>query len=269
MVRLRRPSLRELAGEYLKLKSEADAFKAAFEGIPRSETSTRVRTAKEMLYKRGKAIEAIVRMVERFSPKAAKELSFKLKNHMKVVKDRFQTYYDSSPKFRNMPESMKKDIINSQIDISIDFSDINEQFASIVFVAVNEAMERTAGKPPVELDEYLKERLHSLNPKYAEFYEGSWEALESERHDRFSHCAVSNRRLIHGLVGEKGLARRAKLKSISKSSVEARLVESLADTVDRLNEVLSKGVHKEIEYETALLSLRITEHLLRFILAHT
>jgi hypothetical protein len=61
--------------------------------------------------------------------------------------------------------------------------------------------------------------------------------------------------------------RKSRLRAVLKEDREVRLVESLANTIDELYETLSKGVHGEVDFETALLCLRVTEHLVRYLLA--
>jgi hypothetical protein len=264
MVRLRRLRMQDLLEEYGKLRIETDAYMVAYKKIPLADTASRLKIAKEIIHSSARANEVMLKVIDRFSPTASKALSFKLKNHIQNAEEQLNEDY-TLPKFRGMSESVIKSVINSTIDNSIMFTELIQQIIHIAFITAVEAIKRTKGKPQEELDEYLKSRLLKLGFEYVELYEGAWQALESEKSDRFRHCATSTRELVKKFLGEKGSERRVRLKSILKSENEVKLAESLADSVEALYDVLSKGVHKEIDYETALLSLKVTEHLFRYI----
>lgn len=259
MLRLRKPKPFELLSEFQSVRREAEAIQQAFTKLPTNEIPARVAVAREMLAKSVRANQVLFDFLARFSPTAAKQLKFKLENHERVSEKLLTDLPDQTIPGREV-------IINDRISTMFQFIDINQQLADIVFVTAMETTKRTGRPPPEQLDEYLQSQLHKLDGDYAKLYEGAWKALEAEGNpDRFRQCAASARELVIRLVGAKGSQRRNELRGLLDGNREASLAESLANTVEELYETLSKGVHSEIDFETALLCIKITEHLTRYL----
>ena len=96
-------------------------------------------------------------------------------------------------------------------------------------------------------------------------YLGAWEAFESKNPDRYSHVSVSMRKLIEKLLGRNATEIKEKIHKISGSHTSTEFILSLAKTVISLRKALHKGVHEEIDRETALLTTRITEAIIEYL----
>jgi hypothetical protein len=70
--------------------------------------------------------------------------------------------------------------------------------------AAFEAMKKSGNKPPLQMDEYIGSLLRKHFPSFTKFYEGAWQALESNNPDKFRHASASLRELIKNLLGRQG-----------------------------------------------------------------
>jgi len=259
-LKLRKPKLHELWNDHKKLREEAETLLQAFKKLPVDQVGARLALAKEMVAKFVEASEIMLDFLERFTPTATKELRFKLDNHKRMWDDWLTKLPD--PRIPN-----REVIINDRMTIMLDSIDFFQQLEGIVLLTAMETLKRTKGVPPEQLDEYLENRLRKLGNDYAALYEGAWNALESEENpDRFRQCAASARELVTHMIGAKGPQRRTELRRLLKEDRQVRLAESIAEAVDQLYETLSKGVHAQIDFETALLCVKLTEHLTRYLL---
>ncbi len=98
-------------------------------------------------------------------------------------------------------------------------------------------------------------------------YEGAWQALEYDNPERIRHSSSSLRELVKLVINHgTGKTQKEKIKSILESDKETELVNSLADSMIALSGVLNKSVHANLEFDTALSNMKITEYLLHYIL---
>jgi len=270
MFRLRKPRMENLLQKYLQLQRETEIHRKALENIPTEDTETRQKMVGDLLKLFVKTNIAQLQVIERFSPIVAKELKFKLENYEKTTLESFSKDYLNTPEIRHLPENMRKNMIknltNNSVDSSLLFMDLVGQMNGLVFSACLETMNRTSGRPPEELDEYISRLVLKHFPEYVKPYKGAWQALESDNLDRFRHCSASMRKIVDGILGKGSLNRKEALKSFSIFGAEADLIDALAETVNKIYVTLNKGIHGEIRHKTALLSIRITEHILRYLL---
>jgi DNA-binding ferritin-like protein (Dps family) len=114
----------------------------------------------------------------------------------------------------------------------------------------------------------LKRLLRSRNSKFVEMYDGAYDALRSKSADKLRQSIASMRELLRQIINElgKGESRKAKVKSILGSDVEAELVNSLADVADKLYALQSREEHTEPRYDNALYAIKTCEYTLHYIL---
>jgi len=160
-----------------------------------------------------------------------------------------------------------RDSRNSAIDISINTGmALRRNFSDYSLLAAIEAMEHAGNKPPIQIDEYISNLLLKHYPKLFKYYEGAWQAVESNNPDKFRHSSASLRELIKNILGDDKQERRKKLKKISVSETENDFIESLVQTLYANDRLLNKGVHSHLEENIATLSMKTTEIILQYIL---
>jgi hypothetical protein len=109
--------------------------------------------------------------------------------------------------------------------------------------------------------------LGKINPELVETRKGAWNALVSNGEDSKRQAIASSRQLLAEtlrLVG-KGEHRADKVRSIL-SGRDAEMVETVADLVDSIYNLMSKGEHEEPTFDRAFYVIELTEYSLHFLL---
>ena len=124
-------------------------------------------------------------------------------------------------------------------------------------------------KEDIKIETELEEMLDGYDPKYREMLRGAWESFLSYNPDRYRHTVVSLRELTRMIIQQlapEEKTRKDRIRRIIASKKEGELVESLAETVVKLQDMHSNKVHDESDYESTLFALKATEYLLFFLL---
>jgi hypothetical protein len=268
VVKLRRQSVQELLKEYQKLDLKSKVHKENYEKATKAgNTKQRLQSAKDMINNDILKYEIMIEVIKKFSPIVAKNLSTSLIGYKERVKDSLREDFANLPKLELFSEKQLDDLINTFIEHDVNFLKIHGTHIAEVFMAVSDTIKRTTCKIIEEKDESLKKLLQEIDPKYADMYEGAWQALESDNPERIRHSSSSLRKLVEQIVNlGAGKTRKEKVKSILKSKHETELVNALIDLVIALSGVLNKGVHEDLEFDTALFTMKITEYLLQYVL---
>lgn len=269
-IRFRKPSLNKLMGEYEKLKSQTDILKEALEATSSKEIETRVKLAKKLIESFVRTVIAQADIIERFSPVAAKRLRFKALNWKKIKQEQFSKDYMANAEIRRLPKETRQKLINGMRNDVVDsipqFIELIRQIGDMIFITCFDSIKRTRGKPPMEIEAHINDLLSKHFPECAKRYEGAWKSLESDNPDRFRHASTSMREIIREILGKSNETRKERLHGLSNSESEQNLMEALANTVEEIYRTLNKGTHSELEETMAILSIRITENILSYVL---
>jgi len=263
----KKDNLNNLFNEYQKSLSIAKELRNILENIPYENIEPRVSLTKKTLDRYYKAFDLSLKIIRRFSPTAAKLLREQLSNFKKLADEDLNRDYRILLKTKHIEPS--EDIIvnltNSTITRLMNFLNLHAKFFNLAIITTIETFKYTRGKPPMELNEYIRDILEKIDSSCAKLYEGAWNAFHSENPDRYRHMATSLRELLKKLLGDKPSKMKEKIKNISGSNTTSMFIISLADSIEKLYETLCKGVHGEIDKETALLSLRIMESIIEYL----
>jgi hypothetical protein len=115
----------------------------------------------------------------------------------------------------------------------------------------------------------LEEMLERLDSKYCPMLNGAWESFLSDNPDKYRQTITSLREMTSMVIRQLAPneeTRKDKIKKIIGSEKETALVESLAETIVKLQDVQSTKVHTEPDYDSTLFALKATENLLFFLL---
>lgn len=124
-------------------------------------------------------------------------------------------------------------------------------------------------KEDIEIKTELEEMLDRLDPKYREMLRGAWDSFLSHNPDKYRHTVTSLRELTSMITRQLApveKTRKDRIKKIIASEKEEELVESLAETIVKLQDLQSNKVHTEADYNNTLFALKATENLLFFLL---
>lgn len=124
-------------------------------------------------------------------------------------------------------------------------------------------------KEEVQIETELEEMLDRFDPKYREMLRGAWGSFLSDNPDKYRQTVTSLRELTSMTIRQLApneTTRKERIKRILTSETEGELVESLAETIVKLQDLLSTKVHTEADYNTTLFALKATESLLFFLL---
>lgn len=113
----------------------------------------------------------------------------------------------------------------------------------------------------------LDDMLNKVNPTLVQKRRGARAVLLSEQPDSVSQAVSSCRELLNQTINSlaEGKTRKEKVLKILEGR-EAEVVESLAELIDSLYSLQSKGTHAESDIETALFVIKITEDALYYLL---
>ena len=114
----------------------------------------------------------------------------------------------------------------------------------------------------------LNKLLSEIDPKYAEMYAGAADALKSGSSDGLRHSTSSMRELLRQLILHlgRGETRKARVKYILGTNVDAKLAEVLANAIDLLYAAQSKEEHTRPEFDNVLYIFKICEYTLYYML---
>ncbi len=123
----------------------------------------------------------------------------------------------------------------------------------------------------LKISTVLESKLSRLNPDFVKMFRGAWEAFYSKNPDSPRQVISSARELLNQVTTQLGGTgeRKARIESILGSNKESKLVEALANTVDNLYAVASKGTHTTVDSESSLFALKIIEYMLYYILTRS
>ena len=114
----------------------------------------------------------------------------------------------------------------------------------------------------------LSRLLSEIDPKYAEMYAGAVDALASGSSDKLRQSTSSMRELLRQLILHlgRGETRKARVKYILGTDVDAKLAEALANATDLLYAAQSKEEHTQPEYDNVVYIFKVCEYTLYYIM---
>lgn len=124
-------------------------------------------------------------------------------------------------------------------------------------------------KEESQIETELEEMLDGLDSKYRVILRGAWESFLSHNPDKYRHTTTSLRELTRMIIQQlapEEKTRKDRIRKIIASEREEEFVESLAETIVKLQDVQSEKVHGIADYDSTLFVLKSTEYLLFFLL---
>ncbi len=118
----------------------------------------------------------------------------------------------------------------------------------------------------------LQERLRKLDPKFSKMEQGIWDAISSGGADNLRHAVSSSRELLNQVIDRlvggnpDQLTRRQRIEKILGSKSTAKVVDAIAGLVNELYSSMSTLEHTEPDLDTTVLTAKMTEYSLLFIL---
>lgn len=216
-----------------------------------------------------KAFESMIKIIGIYSPKTANSFNEMLNGFKEKTAEALNRDYRKPLGTIGLTNRHSEEVAirnaRAVFNVQIDFLLIFYNFIEKTFDTIEETMKRTRGKPPIEHNEYIYFKLKEVDESYAKMYLGAWEAFESKNPERYRHVSTSTREIIRRLLGEKSEDRKKRIMEVSGSKTTTEFITSLAKAIDKLHDTLSKGVHREIDRETALLTIRITEAIIEYL----
>jgi hypothetical protein len=257
--------------EAMNLAKQTEACKKAFEQTSAKEIETKEKIARQYIHSFTSEYLVKIDILARVSPKTAKVLKEGLVSWEKDANESFTTDYSTKYDFSYLSVEKRADQIAAMRSNTVDII-INQGMAlrgtiiDTCMAATFEAITNSGKRPSMQINEYLSTLLLKHFPKYLKFYEGAWQAFESDNPDKFRHVCASLRELIRNLLGDDADKRKDTLKLLSSSETENDLIESLVGAVYANDRLINKGVHSELEENVATLSMRTSEIIIQYVL---
>lgn len=162
------------------------------------------------------------------------------------------SYEDWGQEFRTPFDDFRKDLR------ALGFEITSTGVVPVVGVGVAEESQVTSA---------LENMLADLNPSLVEMYRGAWEALLSGRADSDRQAIASARELLkHSLEILGGTGKWSEKISGILGGKDTLTVKAVANLVETIYSLQSKGTHWEPKYERALFVIKLTEHTLFYLL---
>jgi len=132
----------------------------------------------------------------------------------------------------------------------------------------------STGEPKIEeeISSELDKRLAKLGKRYVSMRKGVWDAISSGSEDSLRHATASSRELLRQVIdllageGQGNLTRKDRIRQILHSESRTTVVNATADLVEGIYESQSASEHTESDLDTTILTAKMTEYCLLFIL---
>jgi hypothetical protein len=127
----------------------------------------------------------------------------------------------------------------------------------------------TGGTEDTQITDELDAMLAKIDPQLVETRRGAWDALLSSSADKETQSMSSSRKLLLDTLKRAGKGSRPEdqIRSIllpKRSSV----IEASVDFLISIYDAQSEGVHGKMDFDTAVLVIRLTEYGLHYLLKH-
>ncbi|MGD6853240.1 MAG: hypothetical protein ACQCN6_14375 [Candidatus Bathyarchaeia archaeon] len=259
-------SYSETIRKYVEIdKARSKAYKI-YNATPERDRHALVENFRALLPLNIAANMYMINAIDRFSPKIAASLKQQVnrysKNQQKYLKKDFLNKVDQE--YPLLSEEHKDDYVKSLINTAVDAGKIYEKEVQMAFVVAMDTLERVRGHVPLIAEERLLRALEESDSSLAKRYRGAYSTLETDNPERFRHCSVSMRELIDGTFGKTADERRRNMQLIVRSKQELEILDSLYNLIRSIDLAFNKGVHDEIQAETALLAVEATELMLNY-----
>jgi hypothetical protein len=255
----RSKSIPELLRQYLELSEKTEAAKESFAGTPTNKRADLFENFRKWLVLYVATNRYMIEVINRFSPRTAKSLKFQIDTYSDRQRELLSENYWNRPEYRSFPEEQLNEHMREMLDQAVQVGEIHEKEVNIAFVVAVDTLRRVKGEFPLEPEELILKALSKHNADLAKIYRGAYEALESDNPDRFRHCSVSMRQIIDETFGKNSEERKKAIEKAARSKQESEILRSLEDLVASIDSAWNKGVHAEIQAETAFLAIKATE----------
>jgi hypothetical protein len=255
----RNRSIQELLRQYLDLTEKTNAAKEAFVGTPTNKRDDLFESFRKWMVLFVDRNRYMLEVINRFSPKIAKILKIQIDQYSDRQRELLSESHWNTPDYRLFPEEQLNKHIRTMLNNAMDSGEIHEKEVNMAFVVAIDTFQRVKGEFPMEPEELILKALSKHDAGLANIYKGAYEALESDNPDRFRHCSVSMRQIIDETFGENSEERKRVIEKAVRSKQESEILRSLEELVASIDRAWNKGVHAEIQAETAFLAIKATE----------
>jgi len=251
--------------DYLLLRAKTDTAREFYTNIPINETQNRFQAFRKWLELYLETNRYMIEVVNRFSPQIAKGLKSQIMSYSEIANESLKEEHWKSSDYAIFSEEQLNKHIKEMLDNSMTFADIHQKEVIMAFIVVFDTLRRIKGELPLDPEDQITKTLTKHNQRLAKIYEGAYRALASDNPDRYRHCSVSMREIVDGLFGKNADERRKFIRNRAKSKQESNMLESLDRLVRSIDKAWNKGVHNEIQHETAILAMQATELIITYI----
>lgn len=265
ILRLQRKNIQKLMKEYLLLRAKMDTAREFYANIPINETQNRLQAFRKWLELYLETNRYMIEVVNRFSPQIARDLKSSIISYSERANELLKEEHWKSSNYAIFSEEQLNKLVKEMLDDSMTYADIHQKEVQMAFIVAIDTLKRTKGELPLEPEELIVKELSKHDQQLAKIYEGAYEALASDNPERYRHCSVSMREILDGLFGKNEDERTKFIRNYAKSKSEFKMLESLDRLVRSIDKAWNKGVHDEIQPETAILAMRATELILSYI----
>jgi len=255
----RSKSIPELLKQYLELTEKTNAAKESFAGTPTNKRDDLFENFRKWMVLCVDTNRYMIEVINRFSPRIAKSLKSQIDTYSDRQRELLSESHWNTPDYRLFTEEQLNKHIREMLDNAMQAGEIHKKEVDMAFVVAIDTLRRVKGEFPLEPEELILKALSKHNAGLARIYRGAYEALESDNPDRFRHCSASMRQIIDETLGKNSEERKIAIEKAARSKQESEILRSLEDLVASIDRAWNKGVHAEIQAETAFLAIKATE----------
>lgn len=252
-------SIPELLRQHLELTEKTNAAKESFASTHTNKRNDLFENFRKWMVLYIDSNRYMIEVINRFSPKTANILKSQIDEYSDRQRELLSESHWNTPDFRLFPEERLNKHIREMLDSAMQVGDIYKKEVNMAFVVAIDTLRRVKGESPLEPEELILKALSKHNVGLAKIYRGAYEALESDNPDRFRHCSASMRQIIDDTFGKNPEERKRTMEKAARSKQESEILKSLEDLVASIDKAWNKGVHAEIQAETAFLAIKATE----------
>ncbi len=124
----------------------------------------------------------------------------------------------------------------------------------------------------IEIQTELEDRLSKLDASFVKIKRGIWDAISSGTSDNLRHALSSSRELLNQVINHlvegnpEKMTRKERVNKIIRSGSTSEVVNAVAKLVDALYATMSSKEHTQPDFESTVLTARMTEYCLLFVL---